>query len=206
MSTHKRRNGSTSNDVCLIILTVLVVLSLFFFVLVISHDALGSNDMESNKFLRWTVRLFGVEFVGSFLPSCCNTIVQENIVEEGKRDIVKIESYVADKAGIQYVNPQPTQPQAQEQRQYAVGEIKLQPEEPAVAAIATPTLPFHQLKCPDGDLLTFWKQTTEADRKYVSPYANHGPKVKYVTFEPGKRHATDPSINLRSLPVLLFCL
>lgn len=44
----------------------------------------------------------------------------------------------------------------------------------------------HSLDCPHAELLKFWKPPTVADLKYKSPFADHGPKVKYVTFEPGK--------------------
>jgi preprotein translocase subunit SecG len=55
MHSQRRRQGGLSNDVCLIILTVLVVISLFFFVLVLSHESLGSGDAHANKLIKWTV-------------------------------------------------------------------------------------------------------------------------------------------------------
>ena len=42
----------------------------------------------------------------------------------------------------------------------------------------------HVLKCPHGDLLTFWRNPTQHDLSYVSPFKNYGPAQKYVTFEP----------------------
>ena len=62
-----------------------------------------------------------------------------------------------------------------------------QPKEEIAHPVATAgtTKPFHHLDCPNGDLMTFWQRTTDADAKYVSPYLHHGPAVKYVTFEPG---------------------
>lgn len=44
---------------------------------------------------------------------------------------------------------------------------------------------YHRLKCPDADLVTFWKPSTINDLKYRSPYAMpEGSEPKYVTFEP----------------------
>ena len=60
------------------------------------------------------------------------------------------------------------------------------PELPHATNIASTTMPFHQLDCPHGDLMTFWKHTTDADRDYVTPFSKAGSEVKYVTFEPGK--------------------
>jgi hypothetical protein len=45
--------------------------------------------------------------------------------------------------------------------------------------------PVHQLSCPHGELMTFWKPCTKSDINYVSPFKDYGPKDKYVTFEPG---------------------
>lgn len=47
------------------------------------------------------------------------------------------------------------------------------------------TIPYHELSCPHGELLTFWQRTTAADQQYESPFLHSGPPVKYVTFEPG---------------------
>jgi hypothetical protein len=44
---------------------------------------------------------------------------------------------------------------------------------------------IHTLKCPHSDVVTFWKRPTTPDLKYRVPYLKYGPKVKYVTFEPG---------------------
>ena len=46
-------------------------------------------------------------------------------------------------------------------------------------------LPYHELSCPNGDLLTFWKRCTLQDMEHVSPFETVGPANKYVTFEPG---------------------
>ena len=46
-------------------------------------------------------------------------------------------------------------------------------------------LPYHQLSCPHGDLLTFWKRCKLEDMEHVSPFEAAGPPNKYVTFEPG---------------------
>jgi len=43
---------------------------------------------------------------------------------------------------------------------------------------------YHQLSCPNSELLTFWKPPTLNDLKYRSPFADTGPNPKYVTFEP----------------------
>lgn len=43
---------------------------------------------------------------------------------------------------------------------------------------------FHSLTCPHGELLQFWKPTTEEDWAYRTPYEEKG-RTKYVTFEPG---------------------
>lgn len=45
---------------------------------------------------------------------------------------------------------------------------------------------YHELHCPHGDLLTFWRRETEADLQFVSPFLHTGPQDKYVTFEPGQ--------------------
>lgn len=47
-----------------------------------------------------------------------------------------------------------------------------------------PLTSMHKLTCPHGDLMTFWKPPTLKDLQFVSPFANYGPNVKYVTFEP----------------------
>jgi hypothetical protein len=57
----------------------------------------------------------------------------------------------------------------------------------ALPELPAQDMPFHHLDCPNGDLMTFWKRTTAADKEYVTPFANSGPAVKYVTFEPGRR-------------------
>lgn len=44
---------------------------------------------------------------------------------------------------------------------------------------------LHRLECPQGHLLSYWKQTTLNDFKFVSPFKQYGPPDKYVTFEPG---------------------
>jgi hypothetical protein len=49
---------------------------------------------------------------------------------------------------------------------------------------ATPL--YHKLECPNADMLAFWKPATKADLDYKTPFANAGPEVKYVTFEPGE--------------------
>lgn len=54
-------------------------------------------------------------------------------------------------------------------------------------ALISPTTPMpthHILNCPNADLVTFWREPTKADRKYVSPYMDKF-DTKYVTFEPG---------------------
>eukprot|EP01038_Epipyxis_sp_PR26KG_P012435 gene12435-16679_t len=43
---------------------------------------------------------------------------------------------------------------------------------------------YHQLKCPHGKILTFWKKLMLKDENYRTPFADYGPAVKYVTFEP----------------------
>lgn len=43
----------------------------------------------------------------------------------------------------------------------------------------------HELTCPHGDLVTFWKKPTASDLRYRTPYLKHPPRIKYVTFEPG---------------------
>lgn len=112
-------------------------------------------------------------------------------MEKGKSDIAKLENYVAEKAGGRGANPTAGQTAAKEPRKYTVGAAILHTSEnqpqPVPAATAATTMPYHQLSCPHGDLLTFWQRTTEADRHYVSPFLHHGPEVKYVTFEPGMR-------------------
>jgi len=40
------------------------------------------------------------------------------------------------------------------------------------------------LTCPHADLVTFWRVPTVTDKAYRSPFADVGPKEKYVTFEP----------------------
>ena len=42
----------------------------------------------------------------------------------------------------------------------------------------------HQLDCPHGHLLEFWKPATVQDMRYRTPYADSGLLDKYVTFEP----------------------
>jgi hypothetical protein len=42
----------------------------------------------------------------------------------------------------------------------------------------------HQLDCPHGHLLEFWKPATARDMRYRTPYADSGLREKYVTFEP----------------------
>jgi hypothetical protein len=51
------------------------------------------------------------------------------------------------------------------------------------AIVRTPV--HHELKCPNADLVKFWKPTTADDMAYRSPYAVEGSESKYVTFEPG---------------------
>lgn len=59
-------------------------------------------------------------------------------------------------------------------------------------AVTTSTIPVkeqhlasHELLCPHGSLVKFWKSTTPQDMAYVSPFAIAGAEAKYVTFEPG---------------------
>jgi hypothetical protein len=56
-------------------------------------------------------------------------------------------------------------------------------EETKPAIIRTPV--HHKLKCPNADLVKFWKPTTADDMAYKSPFAGTGSESKYVTFEPG---------------------
>jgi hypothetical protein len=133
-------------------------------------------------------------------------LLQENSVEVGKRDIMELERLVVPNAGNFHtahpIAPPTTVPEG---RKYSVGNVQLpaqkqqhnpQPQQPPTVPVILPgrsqatstvaAAPFHQLTCPDGDLLSFWKRTTDADRAYVTPFANSGPEEKYVTFEPGK--------------------
>lgn len=127
--------------------------------------------------------------------------LQDIVLEEGKRDIQKIEHYVEGRLA----NPHTTHPIADStptpqipgHKTITVGTPQFRtdvahpvaiphlPELPQAVHTASTTMPFHQLDCPHGDLMTFWKHTTDADRDYVTPFAKAGPEVKYVTFEPG---------------------
>lgn len=51
-----------------------------------------------------------------------------------------------------------------------------------------PTIPFHNLNCPHGELLTFWQHETNEDKAYKTPYENTESSIKYVTFEPGNNN------------------
>lgn len=44
----------------------------------------------------------------------------------------------------------------------------------------------HQLTCPHGELLQFWKPLTQRDLDFETPYTYKGPGTKYVIFEPGR--------------------
>jgi hypothetical protein len=67
----------------------------------------------------------------------------------------------------------------------------------SIPPLTTPTTPTagptpeplslkHELQCPHGDLLQFWKPPTAADLRYKTPYEEApGQREKYVTFEPG---------------------
>lgn len=60
MYAYKKKASSTSHDICLIVLTILFVVSVFFFIAILSHSALGSSESSShvpvvNNLAKWTV-------------------------------------------------------------------------------------------------------------------------------------------------------
>lgn len=62
MISNKKKSSSTTHDICLIVLTILFVVSVFFFIAILSHSALGSEDMGSrvpvvNNLAKWTVSI-----------------------------------------------------------------------------------------------------------------------------------------------------
>lgn len=65
----------------------------------------------------------------------------------------------------------------------------------------------HVLKCPHGDLLTFWRNPTKYDIEYVTPFKNYGPAQKYVTFEPDFGGWNNIRMQVRMCTVLAnYCL
>jgi hypothetical protein len=47
---------------------------------------------------------------------------------------------------------------------------------------------MHKLNCPYGEqYFNFWRKTSLYDLQYTNPYVDYGPKIKYVTFEPGNK-------------------
>lgn len=60
-SYKKKAPSSTANDICLVILTVVFIVSIFFFVVFLSHASLGTEEQERripvvNNLAKWTVR------------------------------------------------------------------------------------------------------------------------------------------------------
>lgn len=54
----------------------------------------------------------------------------------------------------------------------------------------------HQLTCPHGELLQFWKPLTQRDLDFETPFAHKGPGTKYIIFEPGRCLASQFSMTL----------
>jgi hypothetical protein len=114
---------------------------------------------------------------------------QENIVEAGKPHAEELGKYVTVNRQAPHTNHPTAAPTTAPKHLRKVIEpivLKL-PAIPALPELPAQEIPFHNLDCPNGDLLTFWKRTTAADKEYVTPYAKSGPALKYVTFEPGTR-------------------
>eukprot|EP01032_Pedospumella_encystans_P026070 gene26070-29448_t len=163
-SSKKKGSSSATHDICLILLTILFVISVFFFIAILSHSALGSEDAGNrvpvvNNVAKWT----------------------KAIIDAGAEDLKKLEDLVG-RSPREVHTYLPTLEPTHTPIVLKVKQPKAEIDHPV--ATASTTKPFHHLDCPNGDLMTFWQRTTDADAKYVSPFLHHGPPVKYVTFEP----------------------
>ena len=127
-------------------------------------------------------------------------------MEVGKRDIEQIEKYVTVNRQAPHTNhPTAAPTTAPKNLRTPIEPIILKlPSIPSLPELPSEELPVHHLDCPHGELLTFWQRTTAADSQYVTPYANSGPAVKYVTFEPGTPSCLRMRQQLYSFFLLLF--
>ena len=76
---------------------------------------------------------------------------------------------------------------------------------PTTSPTTEPIALYHDMDCPHGELLQFWKPATLRDMRYKTPYAVEG-MDKYVTFEPGRQSSSSFSITLYSWIRFFFYL
>jgi hypothetical protein len=155
---------STSKNVIILLVMLVAILGIFLMIGYLSHVKLGS-EFDSTK-----------QFVYNRLHRFEDAL---NLTQEENKLLNDFGGFPLKKKHT----PLPAFPPGKKEitSDTSISSVSKQDE----VVLKPSDFDIHTLKCPHSDIVTFWRRPTVPDLKYRVPYLKYGPKVKYVTFEPG---------------------
>lgn len=159
-----------------------LVLAVFIIVIYHSHLQLGMEDVPSKSFVFSRLNPFSRQHPAqpSAVEGPNSSLIATSTMGENTAPSQSSSLFPAPPP----VESSPNDKQPVNSAQEETGLQSSSAGEPFDPRKLPPDVSYYRLNCLHGHLMSYWRPPTEADLRYVSPFASHGPPNKYVTFEP----------------------